>query len=82
MTEAVRAFMELGRRLGVRIVRADTKADNLKSQNVLKKCGFVFLFHALEEEMATHSRIVAWRMPGTEEPGGLPSMGLHRVGHD
>ena len=36
----------------------------------------------LEEEMATHSGILAWRIPGTGEPGGLPSMGLHRVGHD
>ena len=39
-------------------------------------------FHALEKEMATHSSVLAWRIPGTEEPGGLPSMGLHRVGHD
>ena len=36
----------------------------------------------LEEEMATHSSVLAWRIPGTVEPGGLPSMGLHRVGHD
>ena len=36
----------------------------------------------LEEEMATHSSIIAWRIPGMEEPGGLPSMGSHRVGHD
>ena len=43
---------------------------------------FTFDFHALEKEMATHSSILAWRIPGTEEPGGLPSMGLHRVGHD
>ena len=43
---------------------------------------FTFHFHALEEEMATHSRILAWRIPGTGEPGGLPSMGSHRVGHD
>ena len=35
-----------------------------------------------EKEMATHSSVLAWRIPGTEEPGGLPSMGLHRVGHD
>ena len=39
-------------------------------------------FHALEEEMATHSSVLAWRIPGTGEPGGLPSMGLHRVGHN
>jgi len=39
-------------------------------------------FPALEKEMATHSSVLAWRIPGTEEPGGLPSMGSHRVGHD
>ena len=39
-------------------------------------------FHALEKEMATHSNILAWRIPGTREPGGLPSMGSHRVRHD
>ena len=39
-------------------------------------------FHALEKEMATHSSILAWRIPGTGEPGGLPSMGSHRVGHN
>ena len=38
--------------------------------------------HALEKEMATHSSVLAWRVPGTEEPGGLPSVGSHRVGHD
>ena len=43
---------------------------------------FTFHFHALEKEMATHSSVVAWRIPGTGEPGGLPSMGSHRVGHD
>ena len=43
---------------------------------------FTFHFHALEKEMATHSSIPAWRIPGTEEPSGLPSMGSHRVGHD
>ena len=41
-----------------------------------------FHFHALEKEMATHSSILAWRIPGTGEPGGLQSMGSHRVGHD
>ena len=39
-------------------------------------------FHALEKEMATHSSVLAWRIPGTGEPGGLTSMGSHRVGHD
>ena len=43
---------------------------------------FSFTFHALEKEMATHSSVLAWRVSGTEEPGGLPSVGLHRVGHD
>ena len=41
-----------------------------------------FHFHALEKEMATHSRVPAWRLPGTGEPGGLLSVGSHRVGHD
>ena len=41
-----------------------------------------FHFHALEKEMATHSSVLAWRIPGTGEPDGLPSMGSHRVGHD
>ena len=43
---------------------------------------FTFHFHALEKEMATHSSVLAWRIPGTAEPGGLLSMGLHRVGHN
>ena len=43
---------------------------------------FTFHFHALEKEMATHSSVLAWRIPGTWEPGGLPFMGSHRVGHD
>ena len=41
-----------------------------------------FHFHASEKEMGTHSSVLAWRIPGTGEPGGLPSMGSHRVGHD
>ena len=43
---------------------------------------FFFHFHALEKEMATHSSVLAWRIPGMGEPDGLPSMGSHRVGHD
>ena len=43
---------------------------------------FTFHFHALEKEMATHSSVLAWRIPGTGEPGRLPSLGSHRVGHD
>ena len=53
----------------------------LKSQARLSDFTFTFHFHAMEEEMATHSSILAWRIPGTE-PSGLPSMGSHRVGHD
>ena len=53
-----------------------------KSQTWLSDFTFTFHFHALEEEMATHSSVLAWRIPGTEEPGGLPSMGSHRVRHD
>ena len=43
---------------------------------------FTFHFHELEKEMATHSSVLAWRIPGMAEPGGLPSLGSHRVGHD
>ena len=53
-----------------------------KSQTGLTDFTFTFHFHALEKEMATHSRVLAWRIPGTGEPGGMPSMGSHRVGHD
>ena len=53
-----------------------------KSSALLSNFTFTFHFHALEKEMATHSSILTWRIPGTGEPGGLPSMGLHRVGHD
>ena len=53
-----------------------------KSQTRLSAITFPFHFHALEEEMATHSSILAWRIQGTAEPGGLPSMGSHRVGPD
>ena len=53
-----------------------------KSWTGLSDFTFTFHFHALEKEMATHSSVLAWRIPGTEEPGGLPSMGSHRVGHD
>ena len=53
-----------------------------KSRTRLSDFTFTFLFHALEKEMATHSSVLAWRIPVTSEPGGLPSMGSHRVGHD
>ena len=54
----------------------------IKSRTRLSNFTFSFHFHALEKEMATHSSVLAWRIPGTGEPGGLPSMGSHRVGHD
>ena len=53
-----------------------------KSQTRLIDFTFTFHFHALEKEMATHSSVLAWRIPGTGEPGGLPYLGSHRVGHD
>ena len=53
-----------------------------KSQARLSYFTFTFHFHALEKETATHSSVLAWRILGTGEPGGLPSLGLHRVGHD
>ena len=53
-----------------------------KSLTWLSDFTFTFHFHALEKEMATHSSVLAWRIPGTGEPRGLPSMGSHRVGHD
>ena len=53
-----------------------------KSRTRLSGFTFTFHFHALEKEMATHSSVLAWRIPGMEEPDALPSMGSHRVGHD
>ena len=53
-----------------------------KSWTRLSDFTFTFHFHALEKEMATHSSVLAWRIPGTGEPGGLPSMRSQRVGHD
>ena len=53
-----------------------------KSQTQLSDFPFTFHFHALGKEMATHSSVLAWRIPGMGEPGGLPSMGSYRVGYD
>ena len=53
-----------------------------RSRTRLSDFTLTFHFHALEKEMATHSRVLAWRIPGTGELGELPSLGLHRVGHD
>ena len=53
-----------------------------KSRTRMGDFTFTFHFHSSEKEMATHSSVLAWRIPGTEEPSGLPSMGSHRVRHD
>ena len=53
-----------------------------KSRTRLSDFTFTFHLHALEKATATHSSVLAWRIPGTGEPGGLPSMGLHRVEHN
>ena len=53
-----------------------------ESRTRLSDLTSTFHFHALEKATATHSSVLAWRIPGTGEPGGLPSMGSHRVGHD
>ena len=53
-----------------------------KSWTRLSDFTFTFHFHALEKEVATHSSVLAWRIPGIREPGGLPPTGSHRVGHD
>ena len=53
-----------------------------RSRTQLTDFTFTFHFHALEKEIATHSSVLAWKIPGTGEPGGLPSLGSHRVGHN
>ena len=53
-----------------------------EESDMLSDFTFTFHFHALEKEMANHPSVLAWRVPGTGEPGGLPSTGSHRVGHD
>ena len=59
-----------------------TVSGVMKSQKRLSDFTFTFHFRALEKEMATHSSVLAWRIPGMGEPGGLPSLGSQRVGHD
>ena len=56
--------------------------ENSAKSRTLSNFTFTFHFPALEKETATHSSVLAWRIPGMGEPGGLPSMGSHRVGHD
>ena len=69
--------LAMGREAWCSVVHAVTK-----SRTRLSNFTFTFHFPALEKEMATHSSVLAWRIPGMGEPGGLPSMGSHRVGHD
>ena len=61
---------------------ARVQPTGLQSQIGLSDFTFTFHFYAFEKEMATHSSVLAWRVPGTGEPGGLSSLGSHRVGHD
>ena len=61
---------------------SDTKSKVLDCFTWLDFCAIYFGDEYMEKEMATHSSVLAWRIPGTGEPGGLPSMGSHRVGHD
>ena len=71
-----------GRRSGPQMLLTAAVHEVVKSWTRLSDFTLFFHFHALEKEMATHSSILAWRIPGTAEPRGLPSMGSHRVGHD
>ena len=66
----------------IHVVVGRTGKLEVQSQTWLSDFTFTFHFHALEKEMATHSSVLAWRIPGMGEPGRLPSMGSHRVGHD
>ena len=62
--------------------QVERRTGGKKKEKTKKKITFTFHFQALEKEMATHSSVLAWRIPGTRKPSGLPSMGSHRVGHD
>ena len=73
----VKRCLLLGRKVMTNLVHGVAK-----SRTRLSDFTFTFHFHALEKEMATHSSVLAWRIPGTGHPGGLPSMGSHRVRHD
>ena len=79
--EGIYTYIQLKVRL-VKAVVFPVVVYRCESWTRLSDFTFTFLFHALEKEMATHSSVLAWRIPGMGEPGGLPSMGSHRVGHD
>ena len=74
---ALTEILETGRKVNIQVF-----THFISHNSWTRLSDFTFHFHALEKEMATHSSVLAWRIPGTGEPGGLPSMGLHRVGHD
>ena len=76
---ALTEILETGRKVNVQVF---THFIRHKSQTRLSDFTLFFHFHALEKEMATHSSVLAWRIPGMGEPGGLPSLGPHSVGHD
>ena len=61
---------------------AGGRKEGEAADRALRKPQMEWILHALEKEMATHSSVLAWRIPGTGEPGGLPSLGSHRVGHN
>ena len=65
-----------------KMLQRKEKKKCCKELDTTERLHFHFQFHALEKEMATHSSVLAWRIPGMGEPGGLPSMGSHRVRHD
>ena len=72
-----------GKPFSIRIIQVYAPTHGVaKSWTRLSNFTFTFHFHALEKEMATHSGVLALRIPGTGKPGGLPSVGLHRVRHD
>ena len=64
------------------VAKSQTRLSVTKSRTRQSDFTSTFHFHALKKEMATHSSVLAWRIPGTGEPDGLPSLGSHRVGHD
>ena len=76
--------MSLGKRQELVMDREAWRAavHGVTESDPTERLTFTFHFHTLEKEMATHSSVLAWRIPGKGEPGGLPSMGSHRVGHD
>ena len=73
---------KVGLKLNIQKTEIGLQSMGSLSRARLSDFPFTFHFHALEKEMATHSSVLAWRIPGTGEPCGLPSMGSHRVRHD